>query len=123
MRTLSAVVLVVLCGCVLLSPHPAAAQQKEFQREKLLVEKKLDDARADLKGKLRDNALKEVFAPDNKAVVAALLVVTHSGGHIKEVKVYVTRRNETGKKLVKILDDMKDPDFQTLVNVLKLGGS
>jgi hypothetical protein len=120
MRTSSGILLAAL-GALLAAPLPVTAQDKEFEREKLLVEKKLDDARAELNGHLKDKKLNDVFSPRNDAVVAVLLVVTLRGDHVKEVKVYATRKGETGKKLVRILDDSKDPDFQTLVKVLKLG--
>jgi hypothetical protein len=87
----------------------------------LLVDGRLRDARAALKGQLRNGDLKRAFAPDNSDVVAILLVITHSDRRVKEVKVYVTRRGQTGKILLRVLDDPRDNDFQTLVKVLRLG--
>jgi hypothetical protein len=101
-------------------PRPATAQEKDSQQERSYIAKQLDRVRTDLKDKLKDKDLMSIFSPKDTTVTAIHLTVTRRGNQVREVQVYVTRSKQTGKKLIKILDDSRDPDFQTLVRVLKL---
>jgi hypothetical protein len=59
----------------------------------------------DLDGKLKDKELKQVFSRDNKTVTAISLTVTLRGDRVREIQVYTTRKDQTGKKFLRILDD------------------
>jgi len=118
MRAIFLSLLAALSFFVLI-PCPAMAQEKDSQQEKLYVGKQLDTIRDNLKNMLRDKELTKVFAPGDKSVTAIHLTVTRRGERVREIQVYVTQENQTGKKLKRILRDPKDPDFQSLVKELK----
>ncbi len=110
--------LAVLAVIIGLGSRPALGQESS---RKLYSDDLLVKARKDLQDyRFKDAKLAAVFARDNREIVAVLLEVNRERNVIREIAIFSRTAKDKRLTPVRTLGKRDDPDFQALVDKLKL---